>query len=362
VKSTNLLRNLGFVALTVVAVGGLGVALGGGRSSTSSTQSQASGTGFAWPDQPDEIMTSIDKTLGRQTTTVDAAGKPVDAAVPSNAATEKSSGGSAGSSNVVPPPGAPVPSTTAPKQDGVVGTTTGTDVNPVAGVDDRKIVQTASIKMQVKEVGGGFQDVSRIAAGAGGFVASSNFSYQGDAQIASLTIRVPSEKYQDVMQQLRGVGAKVDSETSSGSDVTDEYTDLDARLRTLQATETQLLTLLGNAKNMTEILQVQDRLNTVRGQIETAKGRQALLTRLSDLATISVSLRPVPVVAKTSEPSTGLRARADEAWSSSLDFLGDMAGGVLTVLVFSWWLPIVAVPVVVAGKRLNRRHAEAVAD
>jgi hypothetical protein len=297
-------------------------------------------------------MASIDKALGRETKPLDAsATKPQENAQRPVTATEKANAGGIASAPVTPPS----PGGSAPKNDAFAGT--GTDVSPVAGLDDRKIVQTGSIKMQVKDVGAGFQEVSRIASGAGGFVASSNFSYQGDVQVASLTIRVPAEKYQDVLAQLRATGAKVDSETSSGSDVTDEYADLNARLRNLQATETQLLTLLGNAKTMTEVLQVQDRLNTTRGQIEQAKGRQALLDRLSDLATISVSLRPVPIVAKTHDASdNSLRVRAEEAWDSSIDFLTNVTGGVLTVLIFSWWLPVVGVPVVFAFRRLNRRH------
>jgi hypothetical protein len=362
-KSPNLLRNLGLVGLTVVAIGGLGVLLGsrGGGSTSSSSTAQSSDGGFAWPADTDQAIASIDKTLGRESTVnsgiaqLASAPKPNDNVPRPIIASEKAPAGAGG--GLVPAAPATTSSTTT-KSDG----SPGTDVNPVSGLDDRKIVQTASLKLQVKDVGGGFQDVSRIASAAGGFVASSNFAYQGEVQVASLTVKVPADKYQDVLAQLRGTSAKIDSETSSGSDVTDEYADLGARMRNLQATEAQLLTLLGSAKNITEVLQVQDRLNTVRGQIEQARGRQVLLDKLSDLATISVSLRPVVVPVKQSQPSgDSLGARASEAWDNSIDFLTNVTGGALAVIVFSWWLPIVAVPLVVAGKRLNRRHEHATA-
>jgi hypothetical protein len=220
-----------------------------------------------------------------------------------------------------------------------------------ATIDDRKIVQTASMRLQVKEVGAGFEEVSRITAGAGGFVASSNFALQGEQSIASMTIRVPATRYHDVLSEIRGLGVKVESETSNASDVTEEYSDLAARLRTLEATELQLLGLLGRAGTINEILQVQDRLNSVRTQIEQVKGRQALLDKLSELATITVHLRPVAAAGIGSSNGTDLGAKVSEAWQDSLDFLAGIAGGVLTVVVFGWWLPVVLVPGFVALRR-----------
>src|SRR5439155_13987152 len=144
-------------------------------------------------------------------------------------------------------------------------------------------VQTASLTLQVKDVGGTFQEVGQIATAAGGFVAGSNFALQGDQQIATATIRVPASRYQDVLNQVRGLGAKVEAQSSNASDVTDEYSDLEARRRTLEATQTQLLQLLGQTKTISETLQVQDRLNSVQPQIEQLKGRMQLLDKQSDL-------------------------------------------------------------------------------
>jgi hypothetical protein len=226
-----------------------------------------------------------------------------------------------------------------------------------ASTDDRKIVQTASLRLQVNDVGESFDAVGRVASSAGGFVASSNLAFQGDDQVASVTIRVPAARYQDVLSQLRGLGVKVVSETSSAGDVTDQYTDLASRLRNLQATETQLLTLLGRANDISDILQVQDRLNDVRGQIEQIQGRMNLLDNLTDQATISVSLAPV-VAGKVSDTGgTNLGDDASRAWDDSIAFLGDIAGGVIRVVVFAWWVPIFALPLIFVGLRLrNRPH------
>lgn len=215
---------------------------------------------------------------------------------------------------------------------------------------ERKIVQTASLQLQVEEVGAGFEEVGRIAMAAGGFVASSKFSYKGEEQIASVTIRVPSAAYQGVLSQLRGLAEKVDAEDSNASDVTEEYTDLESRLRNLQATRDQLLNLLGRAQTVTDILTVQDRLNSVTGEMEQVMGRMQLLDNLTDLSTVTVHLRPVAAPVGDGGSGVNLGETISEAWDDSLAFLGGIAEDVLTVLVFAWWVPVLGVPAALVAR------------
>lgn len=316
-----------YVAVAAITLAVLGaVACSGSSAGDSRGGGSTNSQTVAGPDV-DEGLASVDKALGRNSNAPLVAGAQEIAPKPASPAT----GGAAAP---------PAPPTTAPA-----------DAN--ASTADRKIVQTAALKMQVKDVGNSYGDVTRIATTAGGFVATSNVSNAGDSQIATLSLRIPTARYQQVLADLRALGVKVENETSNANDVTEEYADLQSRQRNLEAAETQLLTLLGNARTVAEVLQVQDRLTSVRGQIEQAKGRQQLLDKLSDLATISITLRPVPAGA-TQTHSTGLRAHVDNAWASSLDFLETIAGAGITLVVFLWWLPIVAVPTAVVAKRLTR--------
>ncbi len=221
---------------------------------------------------------------------------------------------------------------------------------------DRKIVQSASIDIQVDEVGRNFQEIVRIAETAGGFVSSSSFSTLDDQQIADLTVRVPNDGLQGVLAGIRGMG-DVQQESSDANDVTEEYTDLQARLRTLEATEQRYFELMAQADTINDILVVQDRLDGVRGQIEQVQGRINLLDGLTDLATITVHLRPV-VLAVDTGGGGGLNPldAAAAAWETSLDTLRVLAAGVLIVAVFSWWLlpPLVALGLALRWW-LNRR-------
>jgi hypothetical protein len=267
--------------------------------------------------------------------------------------------GSGGGVSAMPPI---VPGTTASRNSaGVVNQAPSPDGSSSL-IDDRKIVQTASMRLRVKEVGASFEEVGRVATSAGGFVASSSLSDQGDAQVASVTIRVPSTSYQTVLSDLRSLGVKVVNEDSRSSDVTAEFTDLDARLRNLEATEVQLLSLLGRATTIAEILQVQDRLNNTRSEIEQVKGRIALLTKLTDLATITIHLAPVPAAVGGGDGGR-LSEEISQAWDNSIEFLTDVAAGAIHVVVFAWWIPLVGIPALLIGRgwlRSRPRPIEAV--
>jgi hypothetical protein len=224
-----------------------------------------------------------------------------------------------------------------------------------ASTIDRKIIQNASLSLQVRDVSPAYEQVSNLATAHGGFVSTSRLSSDRDgAQIATLTLKVPADRYDAVMNELRRLAVKVETEQSSSNDVTEEYTDLQSRLRNLEATEAQYLELMKNTNTINEVLSVQDRLNSVRGDIERIKGRINLLDRLSDLATITVTLRPVSAALNAGGPDNLLTA-ASEAWQASLAVLRVVLTALVQVVVFGWWiLPPLALLVYLLRRRRPR--------
>lgn len=228
---------------------------------------------------------------------------------------------------------------------------------------DRKIAMSGSMDLQVQDVGGAFEDIRGIATAAGGFIAGSTFGYQGDNQVASVTIRVPVNRFQDVLADVRRLAERLDSEQATSQDLTEEYTDLQSQARNLQATEQRYLDLLARAQSINDILQLEDRLTSVRGQIEQLQGRVNAINNTTDMSTLTVHLKPVAAVQKVTQEATGgphpLRA-AGEAWEASLTVLSGVAAGVLVVLVFSWWLvPLLALVAVAAVRLLRSRRPQA---
>jgi hypothetical protein len=274
-----------------------------------------------------------------------------------------SRGGGGGDGQALAPPAeGDAPSNEAP-DDGSDGSL------PQPQVQDRKIVRNATLELQVDDVSAAVQQVEDAAVAAGGFVSSSNVFVSntddaGDSvertETASVTVRVPADAYSSVMRQLRGLAMETVSETSDASEVTEEYTDLQARLRNLEATEARYLELLGRAGTIDEILMMEDRLNNVRLEIEQVTGRINVLNSLTEFATITARLSLQPAVAQV---STNDRNWAEEAWHVSwqasqdtLVVLGTVAiaGGVLLA-----WLAVPALVLLIVWRFFGRRIVEA---
>jgi hypothetical protein len=143
-------------------------------------------------------------------------------------------------------------------------------------------------------------------------------------------IRVPAESYSRVIRQLRDVASEVESESSQATEVTEEYTDLQARLRNLHATEQRYIELLALATTIDQILPVQDRINSTRLEIEQVQGRLNVLDDLTALATITVELRLPPVSARADD-----KGWAEEALSTSWEATKDALMVLGTVAIAS---------------------------
>ncbi|MEZ4493833.1 MAG: DUF4349 domain-containing protein [Dehalococcoidia bacterium] len=227
---------------------------------------------------------------------------------------------------------------------------------------DRKIIFTADMRLEATDVRGAYERAALIARQSGGFVERSSLSTRDDddgqpREYATVTIRIPVAHYDDVLNDLRAMnGVEVLSEESSSTEVTEEYTDLQSRIRNLERTEAQYLTLLDRADTIDDILTVNDRLDGVRSQIEQIQGRLNLLDDLTDLATVSMSISPLAPAA-TSEVSSGKPSFVDnfsEAIGWSGDALARLLAGSAYIIVAAMWL-IVPGMLAVVGVWFSRR-------
>jgi CheY-like chemotaxis protein len=155
---------------------------------------------------------------------------------------------------------------------------------------ERMVISSAYLTLVVDDVPASIARISALAASYGGYVVSSNVGEQQNRLYADISFRVDSARFNEALQALRDLATDVRSESTSGEDVTEEYVDLDARLRNLQASEAQLLDLMKQAGTVEEILKVQQELVNTREEIEQIKGRMQYLQESSALAFISVSL------------------------------------------------------------------------
>ena len=215
----------------------------------------------------------------------------------------------------------------------------------------RVIIYTGNISLIVRDTETAVQAVTQLATDQGGYVSGSNVYQSGEALRGTVTIRVPAERYQQTMEQLRSLALRVERENSSSQDVTEEFTDLEARKANLEVTEAALQKLLIERQqigNTSDILEVHRELTNIRGQIEQIEGRLRYLANQSALSTITIELTPdalyQPITVAGWEP----QGVAKEALQALIDALQALANIVIWLIVFVLPLLIVfLIPLVV---------------
>lgn len=211
------------------------------------------------------------------------------------------------------------------------------DADPVSRVDDALIVRTASLELEVDDVATVLGDARREVAALGGYVAGSDEYDQGEHRWASVTYRVPVDRFEAAIAALRGLSTRVVRESTQSAEVTATVVDLDARIANLRASEAALVDIMDRAGRIEDVLSVQMRLEDVRGQIEQLEAQRANLADQAALSTLAVSwFTPVAAVTVAQE-GWDLLAEVDAALAQTLEALQ----GVASLIV---WLTVVALP------------------
>jgi len=216
--------------------------------------------------------------------------------------------------------------------------------------EERMIVRTGDISLVVEEVVDARDEIAQLAVRLGGYVVSTHISGEEQDMRGRISIRVPDEKFELALAELRNLAVRVTSESTSSEDVTEQYVDLKSRLKNAEATESQYLALLEKATDVEDILGIYERLSRVRSEIEQIKGRMQYLERTSSMSLISVNLKPVA----TAKPLVRAGWSALEALKSAVRGIV-IAGQTLGVIAI--WL-IIFIPIwgTILGIIYWRRH------
>ena len=158
--------------------------------------------------------------------------------------------------------------------------------------DQRMIVRSGDISLVVDDVNQTMQAISQLAVGYNGYVVSSSVAGEEEDMWGWIAIRVPDERFDEALAEMRALAVRVESESTHSQDVTEEYIDLEARLANAEATEQQYLALLDKTEDVEDILNIYDYLSRVRQEIEQIKGRMQYLERTASMSLISAHLEP----------------------------------------------------------------------
>lgn len=159
--------------------------------------------------------------------------------------------------------------------------------------EERLIIKTGTFSLVVGDVREAVRKITEYVSRQNGFVVNSSVTKEDLAPSASITVRIPVRYFEAGVGAIRALGEVV-SEEVQGQDVTEEFVDLEARLKNLRATESALLAIMQRAGKIPDVLAVQRELMTVRGQIEQIQGRMKYLRESAAYATVTVYLATDP--------------------------------------------------------------------
>jgi len=205
----------------------------------------------------------------------------------------------------------------------------------------RMIIKSGWLNLVVKDIVDTAQKISKFAQERGGWVVSSNISQSEKILSGSITVRVPAESFDESMEYFKSLAERVSNERTQAQDITEEYVDLQSRLKNLEAAESQLLEIMERSGTISEVLQVQRELMNVREQIERIKGRMQYLEQSVKMSSITVNLAlseellPIPPAEKWRPKYVLL-----QTWKNVLDFWKSFSYLLIKIVVWAQvWIP-----------------------
>jgi hypothetical protein len=204
-----------------------------------------------------------------------------------------------------------------------------------------KIVYTGTLQLSVPNLDEALTKARTAIVGVGGYIGASQLSTSEERRFASVTYRIPAERWEDALDGLRRLGT-VEAEQTEAAEVADQIVDLEARIANLRATERTIQGIMDRATEISDILQIQGQLTSVRGEIERMDAQRAGLEDRAALATLTVSYA-VPVV-----PITEVQS----GWDPKVELdraLAQLVGIGQVLASIAIWFGVVGLPILAAG-------------
>jgi Domain of unknown function (DUF4349) len=199
---------------------------------------------------------------------------------------------------------------------------------------ERKIIRNAEITLEADSPDDASANITKIVENKGGFVVESqkqtNDTKATKSDSVTIIVRVPSAKFEESLDEIRKLSGRVISETVKGQDVTEEFIDVEARLKSKKALEAQFLEIMKRSDTVEDALNVQRQLADVRSEIEQIEGRKRFLENQSSLSTIKLRLQ-MPTV--FSANSSGFFYQLAQSFSSGFEFALNFILGLITFVV-----------------------------
>ena len=212
-------------------------------------------------------------------------------------------------------------------------------------ITERKVIKEGEIRFQTKSIQETTNFITESVKILNGYISSDNVYNSEDKITQRIEIRIPSNSFDDLLSRISENAKKVEYKNVQLQDVTEEYIDIDSRIKTKKELENRYVELLSKAKTVEEILSIEKELGTLRSDIESIEGRLKYLKDQVSLSTLAVEYYQLT--------STGLNfsSKLGQAFVMGWKFLLTFIIG----LVHLWPFIIIIGVIVIITVRLNRK-------
>ncbi|MGI6180991.1 MAG: DUF4349 domain-containing protein [Agathobaculum sp.] len=248
--------------------------------------------------------------------------------------------------------------TAAPKEDPSAGWTgdAPADADFSAVRANAKLILRADIALETQDFAQTCAALEQMTAAAGGYIESSGSEGQTGERRAAYTLRVPQEQFEACYAAI-GETCHVVSANRWSEDVTEQYTDIEIRLQTLQTKHARLLALLDKAGAMEDVIALENALADCEYEIDSLSGEKRRYDSLVGFSTLSVSVRETQALTAVSAGS-GFGAQLVRAAQTGLGGLGSAVRGLILLLVTLWPAVLAAAAAALLGCRIYRRKKQ----
>lgn len=197
---------------------------------------------------------------------------------------------------------------------------------------NRKIIYTANLMIEVKDFQKTLNEIQNQVSDRGGYIVESNM--YGDSEDEStngqITARIPQNQFREFIQLVEDGSSEVLESSISGQDVTEEYIDLESRLKSKHVVEKRLLSFMEKAEKTEDLLTISEDLAKVQGEIEGITGQMKYLQNKSDLATVTIQIQENNVKISNELNTWG---KTKQQFLESINFLINTLSGLIVFLI-----------------------------
>lgn len=228
---------------------------------------------------------------------------------------------------------------------------TADEAQATPAIQTRDVIRTATLTLKVQSAKRAENEVTSLVYSMGGYIGNSESSDPAERNPrVTMIVRVPDKRFDDAMAAFEKLGERV-ARSISNDDVTAQLVDIEARLKNLRAQEEQYRIILRQARRVGEVIEVQQYISSIRGEIESIDAQRKTLANLVALSTITLTLEQRP----SGETSAAAGGWANDAWANAVRALSGVVQALATALIWIFvysplWLPIAFFGWVVARK------------